>query len=145
LHPILAYAIEHQAKARAILLGSYRIPYDDIEDVCQDLLVNLLGAKPSHFTNPYGYWAKTLTNTALAYWRRSKRIPPLGYDRPDRRQDPEAAACAREEINEAWGIATPSERRAIVSKLTYRGSCMPLATRVRISVLKRRLRERAAV
>ena len=144
LNPILAYAIEHQADAKWLLM-SKGLPLDDVEDVVQDALVKLLRADPPHADNPKSYWTITVMSAAHTYWRRQRKLLPLDFDKADPRQELESIIGPRETIREVWEAAKPFQRRAIIDKLTRRSGPLPGRTKSAISGLRRRLREGAAV
>ena len=145
MNPVLAYAIEHQALAKALLVSCHGVAPDGADDVSQDVLLNIWRAAPELVENPRAYWSATLRSAAMNYHRRSARQPfPSQYDRADPRQDPEATAIRREALRDIWAEATPSEQRAIVQILTQPISRIPGKTKVPLCRLRRRLRERAA-
>ena len=144
MNPVLSYAIEHQAKAKAILCGIHGVPLDDVDDVAQDVLLNIFLATPGKVDRPGGYWLAALHNTAMRHHQRNARQPlPVTRDSADPRQDPEATAIRREALRDAWAAATPAERRAIVQVLTEPIPVIPGKTRIPLCRLRRRLRERA--
>ena len=145
MNPVLAYAIEHQAKARAILVGYYGVAPDDVEDVAQDMLLNILRTAPEDVANVKGYWSAALWSVAANYYRLNARLPlPVQYEHADPRQDPEATVIRRETLRDIWADASPAEQRAIVQVTTQPISHLPGKTRVPLCNLRRRLRERAA-
>ncbi len=144
MNPVLAYAIEHQADVKWLLL-SKGIPQDDVEDVVQDALIKLLRADPSHADNPKSYWTMTVMSAAHNYWRRRRDSLPLDFDRADSRQNPEMTVSQRETIREAWSAASPYQQRAIVEMLTRNGKPLSSKTKTAMCKLRRRLREGAAV
>lgn len=46
VNPVLAFALEHQADAKRLLLWK-GMPLDDVDDVVQDALVKVLSAVPT--------------------------------------------------------------------------------------------------
>lgn len=145
MNPILAYAIEHQAKACRLLAGFYGVPIDDVADASQEVFIKIMRANPSTVENIQGYWSVTIRSVAYTYHRRRLHSPnPLETDKSDPAQDPQAIACQRETIREIWAAALPHERRGIIAKLTQRHGPLSDTTKAGVSRLKRRLRERAA-
>ena len=147
MNPILAYAIEHQAKARRILAGVYRIPPSDVEELNQQVLVAIWESNPPHDKNPRAYWSITIKTRCYNYFKviSRKATSPLPLDRSDPRQEVERTVLARESLREAWGAATPAERRAFIARLGQQRGQYSNSTKVNICRLKRKLRERAAV
>ena len=143
---ILAYAIEHQAEARRLLAGVYRIPPGDVEELNQEVLVAIWEANPPHDKNPRAYWGITIKTRCYNYFSVTSRkaTSPLPLDRSDRRQEVEPIALARETLREAWVAATPAERRAMIARLGQQRGQYSNSTKVNICRLKRKLRERAA-
>ena len=151
MNPVLAYAISRRADARAIL-HSRGIPVDDLDDICQDVLFRIYRAAPSGTGNMKAYWNITLNTVAANYWERCAKRDPTrsGFhwgriydvDIADDRQDPELIAICRETVREAWRVAMPCERRAIIQVLT---APMPVPNWAYVALyrLRRRLRERA--
>jgi DNA-directed RNA polymerase specialized sigma24 family protein len=156
VNPVLAFAIEHQADARAIIGYRYELRKDQIDEVSQDILIRIWRADPQAVINLRGYWQKVVRTAAMGFLRRKARTRLTRqlvseYEEgvldaeisADPKQDPFLAATCRESIREAWGEATDAERRSIVENLTVPHS-PPIRVRASLSRLRRRLRERAA-
>ena len=154
MNPVLQYAIEHQATARAILI-SHEVPLDDVDDLCQEALVRILRANPADVRGPATYWKRALHSVIVDYWRLHQRQPlPFSHgngggewarDREDPAQDLDRQADVLEALRQAGdicGAATPKARGAMTAHL--RGDRLDNAQRQRLFHLRRRLRAAVA-
>ena len=153
MNPVLEYAIEHQAKARAILF-SRGISSDDLEDVYQYALMRILSANPRNVKEPAGYWYKTLYSAIADHWRRHSRQPlpfthgcdgELARDREDPRQDIDRQIDVLEALRQVEDIcraASPKTRDAVTAFL--RDEQLNNAQRQRLHHLRKRLRAAVA-
>lgn len=142
MNPILAFAIEHQAEARAIIVGRYGLRGADVDDIAQQVLVNLCQANPPIVSDPRAYWRSTLANTVMDYFRqrshqRRSALPIRASILADGGQNPEEIIIQRETLHEVWDTATPSQRRAIDARLSGEQNSMRIRTA--ITRLKARL------
>jgi len=142
MNTVLEYAVQHQEGARCALLGLYRIPYDDLEDVVQSMVVSILQAAPRDVEKPSAYWWRVLHSAAHTYWRyrqvRRGTLPLADYDCTDpRQQDPETLAIQREGLREALATVRPSEREAVIEYAL--GLPKSNASRTAMCRLRRRL------
>ncbi len=152
MNAILQYAVSHRGRARGRLIGRYRIPPDDVEDIVQDAMLKVHMASPDAI-NPQSYWLCALRSAALEYWRRRKLRPtqPFAYgedgailtDMEDRRQDSARQVEAVETMREAQAMATPREREAITVATTTKERALPNWTKQRLHHLRKRLRAAA--
>lgn len=155
MNPVLAYAIEHQAEARGIIVGK-GFRGDDVDDIAQMVLLKICAGDPQGIEYVRAYWYRCILNMIGQHLRNVKRALKLegirlDRDAPDRqitprdpREEPERIVCQREELREAWEIATKAQRRAMIDRLSQNGRGS-VNTRVNICRLKRRIRERAAI
>ena len=155
MNPVLAYAIEHEAEARGIIVGK-GFRGGDVDEIAQMVLLKILEGDPQDIKHVRAYWYRCVLNMIAQHLRgvqRALKLEGIRLDRhaPDRqitprdpREEPERIAIQREELREAWEIATPAQRRAIVDRLS-RNDPASVNTRVHISRLRRRIRERVAV
>jgi DNA-directed RNA polymerase specialized sigma24 family protein len=117
MNAVLDYAIYHQETAKRVVVGVFRIPPCDAEDVVQDAYMRVLHAsrcRTGPVDYPTSYWKRALRTAVAEYWRRRKHTAPLIIDPADYRQDdPETVAIQREAVREALAAAKPSERAAV--------------------------------
>lgn len=153
MNPVLEYATEHQAEACGLLVSRYQVPQGDIEDIVQDAMVRVIQANPDD-RSPRAYWLAVVRTTLFDYWRRRRvrRTWPFVYgedgtlltDVEDPRQSCERQAEAIEAIQEAWAMATPTERESMVVAVTAPIGCLPNRAKQGLNRLRRRLRAMAA-
>ena len=143
MNPVLAFAIEHQAEARAIIVGHYGLRGDDVEDVVQEVLVKIWQTNPLDVEEQRAYWRRTVQSAVMAYFRRRAQRRDL-YTRVHNstrnrycQDPPEETLIQRETLREVWDAATPSQRRAISARLN--GDQSTPSTRTAITRLKGRL------
>ena len=154
MNPVLEYATEHQATARAMLL-SRGIPQADVDDIYQYALMRVLAANPRNRKGPAAYWYKTLYTAIADHWCRHNRQPlpfshgngdgELARDREDPTQnlDHQVEVLGRlDQVRETYQAATPKERGALIALV--QDERLDNAQRQRLFHLRRRLRAAVA-
>jgi len=148
MNPVLQFAIDNDRRARGLLVRVYGIPYDDVDDCAQQVLLAILQANPQDHRSPNVYWWATVRTVAYDCWRRlgrQRRTGPLDGAEGDwpigGAQDPAIILERREEIAAALAQAKQAERAALVRMLTQppRPQRETAYDRVRIHRFRRRL------
>ncbi len=153
MNAVLQYAVTHRAEAHGFLVSRYRVSQDDIEDIVQDAMLRVLRADPDD-RSPRAYWLATVRTTFFNYWRHRRVRPayPFAYgadgslltDMEDPRQDCARQMEATEAIQEAWAVATPTERESMVVAVTAPVRCLPNRAKQGLTRLRKRLRAAVA-
>ena len=145
MNPVLQFAIDNDRRTRGLLVRVYGIPYDDVDDCAQQVLLAILQANPQDHRSPNVYWWATVRTVAYDCWRRLSRqrrtFELLGEMAVSAGQDPAAIVERREEIAAALAQAKQAERAALVRMLTQppRPQRETAYDRVRIHRFRRRL------
>lgn len=159
MNPVVAYAIEHQAAARGIIV-QHSFRGDDVDEIAQMVLYRIWKADPQEIKYPASYWHRCVLRSMAQHVRERDRIRKLQgisleKNVPDRQisprdpqDEPERIACERETAYEFWHLlselATPAEKWAIIHRLRNPGQVQPPNVRVYLCRLKKKYRARRA-
>jgi len=144
VNTVLQFALKHENRTRAILIGYFGLRGPDVDDASQEVALRLLGYDLERVDFPKALWWTVVRSVAMDFFRQRRRAPVHntledGAWLEDRRQDPAAALETREQLASAMAAATPRQRQALAAMLD---DLRPLtvAERVHLCRLRQKLR-----